>query len=68
VRVMYSGLTQSLFRLDRVKYSSCDCPAKIPVAVDYNDSCFTCFSFGSSSPKVVGFCPNLCLVYVIAQA
>jgi hypothetical protein len=38
-RVMYSGLTQSVFRLDRVKSSSCDLPAKIPM--DSNASCFT---------------------------
>jgi hypothetical protein len=30
-RVTYSGLTQSVFILDRVKSSSCDCPEKIPV-------------------------------------
>jgi hypothetical protein len=33
VRVTYSGLSQSIFRLDRLKSSSCDCPAKIPVDV-----------------------------------
>jgi hypothetical protein len=33
VRVTYSGLTQSVFRLDRVKSSSCDCPAKISVDI-----------------------------------
>jgi hypothetical protein len=42
VRVMYSGLTHSVFILDRVKPSSCDCPAKIPVDVCSNASCFTC--------------------------
>jgi hypothetical protein len=68
VRVTYSGLTQSVFILDRVKSSSCDCPAKIPVAVDSNASFFTCFSSGSSSPKVAEFCPTLRLVYFIAQA
>jgi hypothetical protein len=52
VRVMYSGLTQSVFILDRVKSSSCDYPAKIPVDVYSNASCFTCFSSGSSSSKV----------------
>jgi hypothetical protein len=31
VRVTYSGLVQCEFILDRVKSSSCDCPAKIPV-------------------------------------
>jgi hypothetical protein len=30
VRVTYSGLTQSVFRLDRVKSSSFDLPAKFP--------------------------------------
>jgi hypothetical protein len=39
--VTYSGLTQSVFKLDRVKSSSCDCPAKIPVAFDSNASCCT---------------------------
>jgi hypothetical protein len=33
VRVAYSGLTQSMFRLDRVKSSSCDCPENNPVDV-----------------------------------
>jgi hypothetical protein len=31
VRVMYGNQTQSVFRLDRVKSSSFDCLAKIPV-------------------------------------
>jgi hypothetical protein len=66
VRVTYSGLTQSVFRLDRVNSSSCDCPEKIPV--DSNASCFTCFSSGSSSPEVAEFCPTLRLVYFIARA
>jgi hypothetical protein len=66
VRVMYSGLTEISFRLDRVKSSSCDCPAKIPV--DSNASCFTCFSSGNSSPEVAEFCPTLRLVYLTAQA
>ncbi len=66
VRVTYSGLTQSVFRLDRVKSSSCDLPAKIPV--DPNASCFTCFSSGVSSPEIAEFCPTLRLVYVITQA
>jgi hypothetical protein len=61
-------LNQSVFRLNRVKSSSCDCPAKIPVAVDSNAICFTCFSSGSNSPKVAEFCPTLRLVYVIARA
>jgi hypothetical protein len=59
VRVIYSGLIQSVFRLDRVKSSSCDCPEKIPV--DSNASCFscfTCFSSGSSSPEDAEFCPT----------
>jgi hypothetical protein len=55
--VTYSGLTQSVFILDRVKSSSCDCPAKIPV--DSNARCFTWFSSGSSSPEVAEFCPTL---------
>ena len=65
-RVTYSGLTQSVFRLDRVKSSSCDLPAKIPV--DSNASCFTCFSSGVSSPEIAEFCPTLRLIYVIARA
>jgi hypothetical protein len=36
VRVTYSGLTQSVFRIDRVNYTSCDCPEKIPVDVCSN--------------------------------
>jgi hypothetical protein len=54
VRVMYSGLTQSVFSLDRVKYSSFECLEKFPK--DSNTSCDTSFS------------PTLHLVYVIAQA
>jgi hypothetical protein len=65
-RVTYSGLTQSVLRLDGVKSSSCDCPEKIPV--DSNDSCFTCCSSGTSSPEVAEFRPTFRLVYVIAQA
>jgi hypothetical protein len=34
LRVMYSGLTQSVSRLDRVNSSSCDFPEKIPVDSD----------------------------------
>jgi hypothetical protein len=68
VRVMYSGLTQSVFILDRVKSSSCDCPAKISVDVDSNASCFTSFSSGSISPEVAEFCLTLRLVYAIARA
>jgi hypothetical protein len=64
VRVTHNGLTQSVFILYRVKSSSCDCPEKIPV--DSIASCFTCFSSGSSSPKVAEFCPTLRLVYFIA--
>jgi hypothetical protein len=56
VRLMYSGLTQSVFRLDRVKSSSCDCLAKIPVDEDSNASCFIPFSSGSSLPEVTEFC------------
>jgi hypothetical protein len=68
VRITYSGLTQSEFRLDRVKSSCCDCPEKIPVAMYSNASCFTCFNSGISSTKVVDICPTLCLIYFIAQA
>jgi hypothetical protein len=64
VRVMYSGLTQRVFRLDRVKSNSCDCPEKI--AVDSNANCFMSFSSGSNSPEVAEFCPTLHLVYFIA--
>jgi hypothetical protein len=55
VRVTYSGLTQSVLRLGRVKPSSCDCPGKIHVDVDSNVRCFTSFSSGSSSPEVAEF-------------
>jgi hypothetical protein len=58
MKVTYSGLTQSVFRLDRVKSSS----------VDSNASCFTCFSSGVSSPEIAEFCLTLRLVYVIARA
>jgi hypothetical protein len=68
VRVTYRSLTQSVFRPDRVKSSSCDCPEKIPLDVCSNTSCFTCFRSGSSSPEIVEFYPTLRLVYVIAQA
>jgi hypothetical protein len=57
-----------VFILDRVKSSSCDCPAKIHVDVESNASCFTSFSSGSSSPEVAAFCPTLPLVYFIAWA
>jgi hypothetical protein len=66
VRVTYSGLTQIVFILDRVKSSSCDCPEKIPV--NFNDSCFILYSSGSSSSEVAEFCPTLRLVYFIAWA
>jgi hypothetical protein len=68
VRVTYSGLTQSVFTMDRVKSSSCDFPAKIPVNVCSNVSCFKSFRSGSSSPEVAEFCPTLRLVYFIAWA
>jgi hypothetical protein len=58
VRVTYSGLTQSVFRLDRVKSSSCDGPEKIPMDVYSNASCFMCFSSGSSSPEVAMLGPK----------
>jgi hypothetical protein len=66
VRVMCSGLTQSVFILDRVKSRFCDCPAKIPV--DSNASFFTSFSSGRSPPKVAEFCLTLRLVYFIVRA
>jgi hypothetical protein len=66
--VTYSGLTLSVFILDRVNSISCDCPAKIPVEVESNVSCFTCFISGRSSPEVADFCLTLRLVYVIAWA
>jgi hypothetical protein len=66
-RLPYCGLTQILFRMDRVKFSSCDYQVKILVAVDSNASCFRSFSSGSSSPKVAEFSLILCLVNVIAQ-
>jgi hypothetical protein len=66
VGVTYSGLNQSVFGLDRVNSSSCECPGKIPV--DSNASFFTSFSSDSSSPEVAEFCPTLRLVYFIAQA
>jgi hypothetical protein len=34
--VTYSGLTQSMFKLDRVKSSSCECLSKIPVDIYSN--------------------------------
>jgi hypothetical protein len=64
VRVLYSGLTQSVFRVDRVKSSSCDCPEKIPVDVYSNASCFTWFSSGSSSPEGVDFFPSLLTITI----
>jgi hypothetical protein len=57
----YKGLTQSVFRLDRVKSSSCDCPAKIPVDVCSNASCFTSFSSGSRFLKVAEFLSDFAL-------
>jgi hypothetical protein len=55
VRVTYSGLIQSVLRLDRVKSSSCDFPEKIHVAVDSNASCVTSFSLVSSHPTLRRF-------------
>jgi hypothetical protein len=57
VRVRYSSLTQSGFRLDRVKSSSCDFAEKIPV--DSNASCFTYFCSDNSSPENAEFCLTL---------
>jgi hypothetical protein len=68
VRVGYSGLTLSVFILDRVKSSSCDCPVKVPVDLCSNASFFKSFCYGSSSPEVTEFCPTLRLVYFIAWA
>jgi hypothetical protein len=65
--VMYSSITQNVFRLDKVKSSSFDCPSKIPVDVYSNARCFTYFSSGRSSPKVAEFCLTLRLVYFIAR-
>jgi hypothetical protein len=65
VRVMYSGLTQSVFRLNRVNSSSCDYSEKIPVDVYSSASCFTSFSSGGSSPEVVDFWLTLSLVYLL---
>jgi hypothetical protein len=66
VRVAYSGLTHSVFSLDRVKSSSFDCLQNIPA--DSNASFFMCFSSGSRSLEVAELCPTLRLVYFIAQA
>jgi hypothetical protein len=52
------------FRLERVKSSSCDCPAKI--SLDSIDSCFTHYSSGSSSPKVAEFFLNFCFFFAIS--
>jgi hypothetical protein len=68
VRVTYSGLSQSVFRLDRVKSSSCDSQSKITVYVYCNTSYFMSFNYGSSSPEVAEFCPTLRLVYFISRA
>jgi hypothetical protein len=45
-----SGLTESVFRLDRLMSSSFDFPEKIPV--DSNTSCFTCFVLLAAHPKL----------------
>jgi hypothetical protein len=63
---MYSGLTLSVFRLDRVSSSSFDFPEKIPV--DSNASRFMTFSSGYRSPEVAEFCLTWRLVYIIAWA
>jgi hypothetical protein len=57
-QICYCGLSQNVFRLNRVKSSSCDCPENIPVDMCSNASCSTCFSSGSSSPEVAEFCPS----------
>jgi hypothetical protein len=62
VRVTYSSLTQSVFRLDRMKSSFCDFPSK--ACIQSNASLF---SSGGSSPEVEGFCLTLRLVYVILR-
>jgi hypothetical protein len=55
VRVMYSGLTQSVFRLDRLKSSSCDCPEKIPVESNANARCFKFLVLVAAHPKLQSF-------------
>jgi hypothetical protein len=54
--VKYSGLSQGVLIMDRVKSSSFDNQEKIPV--DSTSRCFTSFSSGSSSPEVAEFCPT----------
>jgi hypothetical protein len=66
VRLIYSGIIQSVFRLDRVKSSYCDCQGKISVVS--NSRWFTCFSSCSNWPKVVDFCPTLQLTWPWACA
>jgi hypothetical protein len=68
VRITCSGLTQSVFILDRVKSGSYEFPLKIPVDVCSNARCFTSFSSDSNLPEVLEFCLTLCLVYVITSA
>jgi hypothetical protein len=65
VRVIYSGLTQSVFRLDRVKFISCDCPEMIPVNLYSNASWFTSFSSGIISSEVAEVCPTLHLMLLL---
>jgi hypothetical protein len=64
VKVTYRGLTQSVFKLDRINSNLFYCPAESPV--DSSPGFFTPFNSGSSSPEVVEFYPNLCLICVIA--
>jgi hypothetical protein len=68
VRVPYSGLTRSVIKLDKEKFSSYDCPEKIPVDMEWHASCFTSFGSGSRSIEIVEFYLTLRLVYFIAQA
>jgi hypothetical protein len=56
MRVTYSSLTQRVFIMDTVKYSSCDCPTKI--YVDSNARFFTGFTslvLVAAHPKLRSF-------------
>jgi hypothetical protein len=68
VRVTYRGLSQSVFRLDRVKSSSCDCPEMISVDVDSNAAALRVLVLVAAHPKLRSFCPTLRLVYFISRA
>jgi hypothetical protein len=64
VRVKYSGLTQSVFRVDRVKSSSCDCPAEIPVDVNSMPDAFIVLALVAAHPKLRCFV-RLCTWYIL---